>query len=145
MTPMYGGWLFYLINNTQHAGLIDNSNDFRKSCRTIFLNPFLSFLYWKMNYHIEHHMYPGVPFYNLPKLHNAIYQSLPTINVIGNPMTLVDISVGSANSGMVEIIGLHAIELDRDLIDWLKIKFKNEKKFSIQQGDILKVDLNTII
>jgi len=43
-----------------------------------------------------------------------------------------------------EIIGLHAIELDRDLIDWLKIKFKNEKKFSIQQGDILKVDLNTI-
>ena len=77
MTPMYGGWLFYLINNTQHAGLIDNSNDFRKSCRTIFLNPFLSFLYWKMNYHIEHHMYPGVPFYNLPKLHSAIYQYLP--------------------------------------------------------------------
>ena len=40
MTPMYGGWLFYLINNTQHAGLIDNTNDFRKSCRTILLNPF---------------------------------------------------------------------------------------------------------
>ncbi len=79
MTPMYGGWLFYLINNTQHAGLVDNSNDFRKSCRTISLNPFLSFLYWKMNYHIEHHMFPGVPFYNLPKLHIAIRRSLPHI------------------------------------------------------------------
>ena len=44
MTPLYGGWLFYLINNTQHSGLMDKTNDYRKSCRTILLNPFLSFL-----------------------------------------------------------------------------------------------------
>ena len=32
-----------------------------------------------MNYHIEHHMFPGVPFYNLPKLHVAICQYLPNV------------------------------------------------------------------
>ena len=29
-----------------------------------------------VNFHIEHHMYPGVPFYNLPKLH-AILSDIP--------------------------------------------------------------------
>ena len=37
----------------------------------------MSFLYWNMNYHIDHHMYAGVPFYNLPKLHEAIARDLP--------------------------------------------------------------------
>ena len=26
------------------------------------------FLYWNMNYHIEHHIFPTVPYYNLPAL-----------------------------------------------------------------------------
>jgi fatty acid desaturase len=30
-----------------------------------------------MNYHIEHHMYAAVPFYNLPKFHDAIADQLP--------------------------------------------------------------------
>ncbi len=30
-----------------------------------------------MNYHIEHHMYPGIPNYNLPALHELIKQDLP--------------------------------------------------------------------
>ena len=41
------------------------------------LNPFLRFLYWHMNYHIEHHMYAAVPCYNLGKLHAAIQRDLP--------------------------------------------------------------------
>jgi hypothetical protein len=31
-------------------------------------NPFIEFLYSNMNFHAEHHMYPGVPYYKLPKL-----------------------------------------------------------------------------
>jgi len=31
-----------------------------------------------MNYHVEHHMYAGVPCYNLPALHDAIKHDLPT-------------------------------------------------------------------
>ena len=75
--PFYGGWLRYLCNNLQHAGLQDNVPDFRLCCRTVYLNPFTSFLYWHMNYHTEHHMYAGVPCYNLPKLHALIKPEMP--------------------------------------------------------------------
>ena len=32
-----------------------------------------------MEYHIEHHMFPQVPSYNLPKLHNMIKDQMPPI------------------------------------------------------------------
>jgi fatty acid desaturase len=34
-------------------------------------------LYWNMNYHIEHHVYPSVPFHALPALNAAIRDQLP--------------------------------------------------------------------
>ena len=36
-----------------------------------------AFYYWNMQYHLEHHMYPAVPFFNLPKLRRAIEHDLP--------------------------------------------------------------------
>jgi fatty acid desaturase len=77
LTPLYGGWLFFLCNNTQHIGLQDGVPDFRLCCRTFTANPFTQFLYWHMNYHIEHHMYAAVPCYNLKHLHRAIQHDLP--------------------------------------------------------------------
>ena len=77
--PFYGGWLFFLCNNTQHIGLQDDVPDFRLCSRTFTLNPFAQFLYWHMNYHIEHHMYAAVPCYNLGRLHEAIKYDLPPI------------------------------------------------------------------
>jgi len=74
---VYGSWLFFLCNNTQHVGLQDNVDDFRLCCRTFTLNPVLRFLYWQMNYHIEHHMYAAVPCYNLDRLHRMIRHDLP--------------------------------------------------------------------
>ena len=73
----YAGWLRYLCNATQHAGLKDDVSDFRLCCRTVILSPLIRFLYWHMNYHIEHHMYAAVPCYNLGKLHKAIRHDLP--------------------------------------------------------------------
>lgn len=81
LAPFYGGWLLYLCNNTQHVGLQDNAPDFRLCTRTIILNPFVRFLYWHMNYHIEHHMYAAVPCYNLGKLHALIEPDLPDCRV----------------------------------------------------------------
>jgi fatty acid desaturase len=75
--PFYGSMLFYFCNNTQHVGMKDFSTDFRECCRTFELNPFVRFLYWHMNYHIEHHMYVGVPCYNLGRLHRLIEADLP--------------------------------------------------------------------
>lgn len=68
---------FQLCNNTQHAGLMDNVNDFRLSCRTVKLSPLLRFLYWHMNFHIEHHMFAAVPCYRLGHLHKLIKPQLP--------------------------------------------------------------------
>lgn len=77
-------WLSYLVGLTQHCGLRDNSPDFRKNTRSLKLNPVASFLYWRMNWHIEHHMYAGVPCYNLKKLHLEIADDMP------KPRTLIE-------------------------------------------------------
>ena len=75
--PFYGGWLFFLCNNTQHIGLQDNVPDFRLCCRTFRLNPVVRLLYWHMNFHTEHHMYAAVPCYRLGQLHRLIKHDLP--------------------------------------------------------------------
>jgi len=77
LTPAYAGGLFYLCNETQHAGMESETSDFRKSSRTIRLPPILERLYWRMNFHCEHHMFPSVPCYRLPKLHHQIEGDLP--------------------------------------------------------------------
>jgi fatty acid desaturase len=77
LAPFYGNWLFFLCNNTQHIGLQDNVPDFRLCSRTFTLNPVVQFLYWHMNYHVEHHMYAAVPCYSLARLHRAILHDLP--------------------------------------------------------------------
>ena len=77
MARFYGDGLMMLCNTTQHIGLKDNVPDFRICSRTVHLNPFLRFLYWHMNYHIEHHMYATVPCYNLGRLHQLIEKDLP--------------------------------------------------------------------
>jgi fatty acid desaturase/rubredoxin len=77
LTPMYGRGLFSLLNNTQHAGLAANAEDFRLNSRSIDVNPLFRFLYWNMNYHIEHHMYAAVPCYRLPALSRRMADCLP--------------------------------------------------------------------
>jgi len=37
--------------------------------RTVTSNRIVSFLMCNLNYHLEHHLFPGVPWYNLPSLH----------------------------------------------------------------------------
>jgi fatty acid desaturase len=73
----YAGGFQWLINITQHIGLKDNVPDFRLCCRTIRLNPFVTFLYFRMNWHTEHHMYAAVPCYKLKKLRAVIDHEMP--------------------------------------------------------------------
>jgi fatty acid desaturase len=77
LAPFIGNLLFLLCNHTQHVGLQDNVPDFRLCCRTFILPPPIRFLFWHMNYHLEHHMYAAVPCYNLGKLHAAIEYDTP--------------------------------------------------------------------
>jgi len=73
----YSGWLVLLCGIPQHIGLSPNVPDFRLCCRTYTCNWLPAFLYWNMQYHVEHHMFPAVPFFNLPKLRQAIAYDLP--------------------------------------------------------------------
>jgi fatty acid desaturase len=77
---LYGAWHLVLVGLTQHGGLADNVVDFRLNTRTVYMNPISRFLYWNMNYHTEHHMYPLVPFHALPRLHELVKNDLPPAN-----------------------------------------------------------------
>ena len=74
---IYGAWHMVMVGLLQHGGLADNVIDHRLNSRTVYMNPISRFLYLNMNYHVEHHMFPMVPYYNLPKLHEAIKHDLP--------------------------------------------------------------------
>ena len=62
LPSLYGAWLGYLFGLSQHVGLAEDVLDHRSNCRTIYMNRVLRFIYMNMNYHLEHHMYPMVPF-----------------------------------------------------------------------------------
>jgi len=77
LPTFYGGWLTIVFGLTQHAGLAEDVLDHRLNSRTVYMNPVLRFLYWNMNYHIEHHMFPMVPYHALPSLHEALKADMP--------------------------------------------------------------------
>ena len=72
-----GGWLMPIYGMTQHAGLQENVLDHRLNCRTVYMNRIHRYLYWNMNYHVEHHMYPLVPYHALPQLHELVKDDCP--------------------------------------------------------------------
>ncbi|MDA7428974.1 fatty acid desaturase family protein [Primorskyibacter aestuariivivens] len=77
---LYGAWHHVLTGVMQHAGLAENVTDHRLNSRTVYINPVSRFIYWNMNYHVEHHMFPMVPYHRLPALHAAIKHDLPAPN-----------------------------------------------------------------
>ncbi len=77
LPSLYGAWLMPIYFYTQHAGLAENVLDHRLNCRTVHMNPVHRYLYWNMNYHVEHHMFPLVPYHNLPKLHELVKADMP--------------------------------------------------------------------
>ena len=77
---LYGAWHHVLTGVLQHAGLADNVLDHRLNSRTVCMNPVSRFIYWNMNYHVEHHMFPMVPYHRLPELHARIKDDLPAPN-----------------------------------------------------------------
>ena len=77
LANLFGSWLMPFYTLTQHAGMAENVLDHRLNCRTVYMNRINRFLYWNMNYHVEHHMYPLVPFHALPQLHNAVKDDCP--------------------------------------------------------------------
>ena len=73
----YSAFIPTMLNDTQHLALEENVYDHRLCSRDVYYGPVMSFLYWNMQYHIEHHMYPGIPFHSLRKTHLLVKDQLP--------------------------------------------------------------------
>ncbi len=59
------------IRVVEHTGC-EEGPDLRKNTRTTRMNPLLTFFFWNMPYHAEHHICPAVPFHKLPAFHREI-------------------------------------------------------------------------
>jgi len=77
---LYGAWHHVITGILQHAGLDEDVLDHRLNSRTVYMNPISRFIYWNMNYHVEHHMFPMVPYHRLPVLHEQLKNDLPAPN-----------------------------------------------------------------
>ena len=78
------GWLIPMIfvhfmmnvrGMSQHLMLEDHHDPYN-GARTIIAHPIVDFFLCNENYHIEHHLYPSIPWYNLKKVHSLIQREL---------------------------------------------------------------------
>lgn len=67
----------YLL--AEHTGCEAGANMLRNT-RTVLTNPVVRWFTWNMPYHTEHHVYPSVPFHQLPLLHGLIKKSLVEVD-----------------------------------------------------------------
>ena len=66
-----------LWHATKHIGRPYNVNDHRLNTRSIHVSGFIKMIFWGLDDHVDHHLYPVVPSRNLPKLHRILAKDLP--------------------------------------------------------------------
>jgi fatty acid desaturase len=67
---LFAGQLANVRGLAEH-GLTTSGNPFSET-RTVVSNGFVRFFMSNLNYHLEHHLFPATPWYNLRKLHAVI-------------------------------------------------------------------------
>lgn len=60
---------------SQHT-LLEHADDEVKGTRSILTGRLVRFFMCNENYHLEHHLYPGVPWHNLPEVHGQLGEDL---------------------------------------------------------------------
>ncbi len=78
--PIMIGMVFLrLFLLAEHTGCAPTS-DMLANTRTTLTSSAVKFLAWNMSYHCEHHLYPAVPFHNLPQLHALAGHRVQTVS-----------------------------------------------------------------
>lgn len=87
----------YIRSVAEHFGGLtyDNLLSSTRTVRTTFIEKFFIAPH-NVGYHLEHHLYPGVPYYNLPKLHRLLMER-------GNYKEEAHITNGYANGLLREL------------------------------------------
>jgi fatty acid desaturase len=82
-----------LWHATKHIGRPYNVNDHRLNTRSVRVSWFIKLIFWGLDDHVDHHLYPVVPSRNLPKLHRLLEKDLPDPdNVFGCWAEMFEIS-----------------------------------------------------
>lgn len=68
----------YLL--AEHTGCKTGTNMLANT-RTVLTNPVVRWFTWNMPYHTEHHVYPSVPFHQLPELHSLMRSYLVEVDI----------------------------------------------------------------
>ena len=107
---MVHGWLLPMVvvntlvnvrGMSQHT-LLARPDEVIAGTRTILGNRLSRFFMCNENYHLEHHLYAGVPWYHLPALHAALRPQLEALDapfIAGYSSFVADFVVASAGAG----------------------------------------------
>jgi MocE subfamily Rieske [2Fe-2S] domain protein len=150
LANIVGSWLMVVYGLTQHAGLAENVLDHRLNCRTIRMNFINRYLYWNMNYHVEHHMFPLVPYHALPRLHEAVKEDMPTpyrslfhawseiipsvLRQVKDPAHHVKRKLPEPKARLQE--GLHANDAQPDAEGWIEVCSEQD----LGPADVIRFD-----
>lgn len=63
--------LLRAVRMVEHTGMEESPNMLGNT-RSTATNALVRAVYWNMPYHVEHHLYPSVPFHALPRLHREV-------------------------------------------------------------------------
>ena len=77
---LLGAPVMLLFTLTQHVELQENCPSLLESTRSFRTTSLGRFLYLNMNHHIEHHLFPQVPFHGLPMLSQHLKDQLPVVD-----------------------------------------------------------------
>jgi fatty acid desaturase len=87
----------------------DDNRRFDLASNTVTVTNRLLGLFWaNITYHVEHHSYPRVPFYRLPRLH-ALLHSRPDMPYLLSPYTMYGVASGLDMVGLMRARGREAI------------------------------------
>ena len=74
---LLGAPVMLLFTLIQHVEMAENAPSIVQSTRSFTTGWLGRFLYMNMNNHVEHHLYPQVPFFALPALREALASQVP--------------------------------------------------------------------